>query len=187
MIRCQDGRVQNKPQRPGGRHLPSRPSCRRSLGIRPRLWTSQPTGFPTQLRGWVWETETPPPPTTTPRYDSACLPIQSGPAVRDPPEGGRPADGLAVPPGEPAGHAELPQPPRGGARPHLPGRAGAEHEPQREHGVLGLQQPQLLPDPSGEMRAPRTFLSVSLCPGNEFPLETSNSGILSPLSELVGG
>lgn len=53
-----------------------------------------------------------------------------GASFGDPAEGGGPAHGLTVAAGQPEGHAELPQPARGRAGPHLPGGEGAQHQQQ---------------------------------------------------------
>lgn len=61
-----------------------------------------------------------------------------GVAVRDPQEGRGSSVGFTVPVGQLEGHAELLEPARGGARPHLPGGEREEHE----------HKPQPQPQPS---------------------------------------
>lgn len=59
----------------------------------------------------------------------------TGIIVWDPTEGRRPQDGVPVAAGQPACHAELPSASRGGARPHLSGREGAEPNSGICHGL----------------------------------------------------
>lgn len=86
--------------------------------------------------------------------------FHTGSAFRDPAQGGRPEDGLAVSPGEPARYAELPSASRSRARPHLPGGAREEPDGRLRHGPCPPHQHPTLPARAGT--APPSFL---LCTG----------------------
>lgn len=98
----------------------------------------------------------------------ACLP---GSALRDPAKGGGPKTRLAVPAGQPAGHAQLPAAPRGREGAHLP--RGEGEEPDRIHTQLQQHAAEIHPgQPADGLKGTRSKVSLAkpLSPTNVFLL-----------------